>query len=265
MKILFNDVMQTSTAPTELKTPSLSDIYYLTNEDEPLSIFFPKPVNIDCIGLGNCSTDKIDITLECTCWFDGGEPDTTQYEMIIDGGTAKIDNLADTYDGNFAEMDTIKISVNYTGDGLYLLDHGYRGTFGSMTISAQGGASIGRIAVGKMINIPTALAKEPGFNSTAEPRKTLSGQIISGAGGYNYRTLSLDSRYRITQEAMEEIKSGYKYIGMGYPFFILLDSEAYKLPFDRFYATEAKQDQLRFEGGIPKYLYSRRWEFSEAF
>ncbi len=264
MKILFNDVLQISDAPKALKSPSLSDIYNLIAE--PLVIHFQKPVNIDCIGLGNCSTDKIDITFtEYIVRFDGGGADTTQYELQLDGGGTDTIDYEAIYDGNEDEPENINISVNYLCDGLYVLGHGYRGAFDTMTISVPGGASIGRIAVGKMINIPTALAKEPGFNSTAQPRKTLSGQIIPGAGGYNYRTLSLDSRYKITQEAMDEIRSGYKYIGMGYPFFIFLDSEVYKLPFDRLYATESNQHQFRFEGGIPKYLYSRRWEFSEAF
>jgi hypothetical protein len=94
---------------------------------------------------------------------------------------------------------------------------------------------------------------------------TLSGQVIPGAGGYNYWTLSLDSRYKIGPEAMEEIGAGYKYIGAGYPFFIDLSQEHYKLPFDRLYAAERNQANFGFEGGIRRFLYSRRFDFEERF
>jgi hypothetical protein len=107
--------------------------------------------------------------------------------------------------------------------------------------------------------------KEPGWNSTAEPRVTLSGQVIEGRGGYTYRTLSLDSRYQITEEAVKELEAGYKYTGMGYPFFINLEKEAYKLPYDKLYAEESGQRAFSMESGILKYRYSRRFEFSERF
>jgi hypothetical protein len=124
---------------------------------------------------------------------------------------------------------------------------------------------IGRLAAGIGVEICTSVSKEPGFNSTAEPRVTLSGQVIEGRGGYTYRSLSLDSRYRITREAIDEIAAGYKFIGMGYPFFINLEKEAYKLPYDKLYAEEKNQRQMRFEGGVFSYRYSRRWEFTERF
>ena len=151
---------------------------------------------------------------------------------------------------------------NFAGNGLYVLPI----TILASKISVISDATfIGRLAAGIGVNIPTSIAKEPGFNSTAEPRKTLSGQVIPGSGGYNYKTLSLDSRYKIGKIAMEEIKSGYKYIGMGYPFFIDLADEAYKLPFSKLYAIEKNQRQMVFESGIAKYLFSRRFEFEECF
>jgi hypothetical protein len=152
--------------------------------------------------------------------------------------------------------------INYTDNGLYLLKKPF--TASEITIVTDS-TFIGRLGAGLGVNIPTAVAKEPSFVSTSEPRRTLCGQTVHGLGGYNYRTLSLDSRYKIDKKIMNEISEGYKYIGKGYPFFIDLSVESYKLPFNKLYAVERNQLNLSFEGGITKYLYSKRWEFEERF
>jgi len=113
--------------------------------------------------------------------------------------------------------------------------------------------------------ITISVRKEPAYCSTANPRMTLSGQVIHGAGGYNYRTISLDSRYKIDSFAMNEIENGYKYISKGYPFFIDLTDESYKLLFNKFYGIDSNQQQMSFESGIRRFLYSRRFEFRECF
>jgi hypothetical protein len=124
---------------------------------------------------------------------------------------------------------------------------------------------IGRIAAGLGIKICTSIPKEPAWNSTHEPRVTLSGQIVAGRGGYNYRTLSLDSRYKIHETAIRELQEIYSYIGMGYPFFLDLSEESYKLPYTKLYAEEENQRAMSFEGGIKRFLYSRRFDFTERF
>jgi hypothetical protein len=167
-----------------------------------------------------------------------------------------------TFSVTFNDQEQTVFPIQFTANGLYLMPH--KITASVITLESDS-LFIGRFAAGIGITIPTSVAKEPGFVSTCEPRRTLSGQIIPGAGGYIYRILSLDSRYKITDEALHEIWSGYKFIGMGYPFFIDLAKEAYKLPFNKFYATERNQREMNFEGGIRKFLYSRRWEFEEAF
>jgi len=151
--------------------------------------------------------------------------------------------------------------VNFTENGLYLLNNQ---SVNQITITTNA-TYIGRLATGQAVNIPTSIAKEPAYNSTSEPRVTLSGQIIQGKGGYNYRSISLDSRYKINETIMNEIKNGYKYIGKGYPFFIDLTDESYKLPFNKLYAIDNAQQNLSFESGVKKYLYSRRWNFRECF
>ena len=153
-------------------------------------------------------------------------------------------------------------NFDFIGNGLYCLD---KIVNTSQIIINTDATFIGRIGGGIGCHILTSIAKEPGFNSTNEPRITLSGQVIPGAGGYNYKTISLDSRYKINEYILSEIKDGFKFIAMGYPFFIDLTDESYKLPFTKLYANEKNQQELIFEGGIKKYLYSRRWEFIERF
>ena len=162
----------------------------------------------------------------------------------------------------FNDANNTVFQFQFTENGLYVMD---KTVSASMITVASNATYIGRIGAGLGVRIPTAIAKEPSFHSTAEPRVTLSGQAIPGAGGYNYRAVSLDSRYKIGELAMNEIKSGYKYTGMGYPFFIDLSVESYKLPFSRLYACERNQRQMSFEGGIRRFLYSRRFEFEERF
>jgi hypothetical protein len=167
---------------------------------------------------------------------------------------------------------TLRITFNDSTGTIYIIPFVDNGLYiMTKTISASRLTfttpipSIGRLAAGIGIEICTSIPKEPGWNSTSEPRVTLSGQIIPGRGGYNYRVLSLDSRYKITEEAIAEIVAGYTYIGMGYPFFIDLTQESYKLPYSRLYANERNQRTMSFEGGIAKYRYSRKWDFEERF
>jgi len=155
------------------------------------------------------------------------------------------------------------VDIDFDGNGLYCFDRTVNASI--IIINTEIDTFIGRFAAGRYCDIPTAIAKEPGFNSTNAPRVTLSGQVIQGLGGYNFRTVSLDSRYKIDESTMNDIKEGYKHIAMGYPFFIDLSRESYKLPFDRLYANDANQQQLRFESGVRRYLYSRRWQFEERF
>jgi hypothetical protein len=162
----------------------------------------------------------------------------------------------------FNDSNNTTFNLSFTENGLYCFQKTVAASKLTITTNA---AYLGRIAAGLYCNIPTAIAKEPGYNSTSEPRTTLSGQVIAGLGGYNYKTISLDSRYKIDEYIMKEIKNGYKYIGMGYPFFIDLTDEKYKLPFSKLYANEKNQRNLIFESGIKKYLYSKRWEFEERF
>jgi hypothetical protein len=153
-------------------------------------------------------------------------------------------------------------NFNFIGNGLYMLP---RIVHSNQFIITSNGSYCGRIGAGLGVHIPTTPTKEVGFNSSCNERKTLSGQIIPGSGGYFYRSISLDSRYKITKEIMQEISEGYTYIGMGYPFFIDVTTESYKLLFSKFYGIEKNQQKMAFESGTMRFLYSRRFEFEECF
>ena len=167
-----------------------------------------------------------------------------------------------SYSITFNDTNNTVFNFNFKDNGLYVMKKTIMASKITITTTS---AYIGRFAAGIGCNIPTTIAKEPSFKSTASPRVTLSGQVISGAGGHNYRAIALDSRYKITREIMNEFDAGYKYIGMGYPFFLDLTDESYKLPFDKFYANEKDQQSTTFQSGIKRFLYSYRFEFEERF
>jgi hypothetical protein len=263
MHILFNDVIQYSDAEDTIKSPMLSE----TTETlgKKIIIKFDEPRRINSIGVGNADNNKI-------AAFDGDRADAIYDDDELMGGFANGEPHEEKIDCRNAGMTNFRMEFNdamgttfsfrYTANGLYLMNKTILAS--RMTIYTDA-TYIGRIGAGIGVHIPTSVPKEPSFNSTSEPRVTLSGQVIQGAGGYNYRTLSLDSRYKIDEFAMKEIQNGFKYIGMGYPFFMDLTKESYKLPFNKFYANEKNQGQMSFEGGVRKYLYSRRWDFEERF
>jgi len=260
MYILFNDVIQNSNAEDTIKSPMLSEIM---NIDDPITIDFDEPRRINAIGVGNAKIDDVKI-------FDGDRADAIYVDELLGGfANTAFTNAVNCQDAgmtnftvSFNDVKNTVFSFRYDANGLYVMNKTILAS--RMTVYTDA-THIGRIGAGMGIHIPTSIPKEPAFYSTSEPRVTLSGQTIQGAGGYNYNFVSLDSRYKIDDFAMKEIKDGYKHIGKGYPFFIDLTDESYKLPFNKFYATERNQRQMSFEGGIRKYLYSRRWEFEERF
>jgi len=175
-------------------------------------------------------------------------------------GIGNVDNK--DFNVIFNDVNNTEFNFTYTNNGLYVM----RNTVLCDKIIINSSASyIGRIGAGIGCNIPTAIPKEPTFNSTNENRNTLSGQVIAGIGGYNFISVSLDSRYKIDEYIMNEIKNGTVTIGKGFPFFIDLTVESYKLPFNKLYAIDRNQFQFSFESGVKKYLYSRRFIFEEKF
>jgi hypothetical protein len=269
VKILFNDIIQMSDAPASLKTPALADRLAYSGS---LAITFDFPRYIDAVGIGYTDAQVIKLTWT---FADGlvlnnmlAATPESDFEIVIFGGAPhdKPDDFsfmfgADIPAGAGGQRETV---VNYYGDGLYEIPPV---TASAVTVELADGTYIGRFGAGRAIALGTSLPKEPAFNTTQENRKTLSGQIIAGNGGYNYRSVSLDTRYKIGGAAMREIKAAYPaQIARGFPFFLLFDTEIRRLPFYRLYARDKAADKLGFESGVHgRYLFSRKFDFEECF
>ena len=186
------------------------------------------------------------------------------YNNNFFGAALDIDGLSMLFisDGFLYSKKYISIdNIIFKNNGLYLINK-YEDI---EKIKITTPCVIGRLAAGIYSNIPTAIMKEPGLKSTASPRVTQSGAVILGHGGYNYRSIALDSRYKINEVIMRQIEAGSDCIAEGYPFFIDLSDESYKLTFDKLYANDLKQQNLVFQSGVKRFLYSYRFEFEERF
>jgi hypothetical protein len=159
--------------------------------------------------------------------------------------------------------DIFQETISFTNNGLYLLSKEYKNI---KEIDATFSCShIGRLACGRAVNLKTSIPKEPTLVSTNKPRVTLSGQVIEGLGGYNYWRISLDTRYKIDNEKLNEIIKGFPSLSKGLPLFVSFEDEKERLPFERLYVNDTNQQQLSFESSINKNLFSRRFIFEERF
>lgn len=272
MKVLFYDVLQESDAPSRLLSPSLAERNQYTS---PVEINLNNPAPINSIGIGYVSAENFTI-------YNGGNALTNNFEVIIGGGNASSNfafiingNGANGMSGNYLEIDiisvlgstetTTRVGFDLKGSGLYTLPHYPLPVLVKKLIVYPNSIYLGRLAAGLGIQLGTSRAKEPAILSTAQPRKTLSGQVIPGTGGYNYKQISLDVRYKIDGPAIIEIEKGFReQIGRGYPFFVCFDDEERRLYFlPRLYCTD--NNPLSFESSINFYLFSRKFVFEECF
>jgi hypothetical protein len=199
--------------------------YY--NNPAELEIVLNEPSIINCIGIGNMDSDTIQI------------------------------ELVDTDNNTFQE------TILFKENGLYLLSTEYKNINEvNMFFNCS---HVGRIAIGRAVNLKTSIPKEPTLVSTNKPRITLSGQVIDGLGGYNYWRVSLDTRYKIDNDKMNEIIKGFPSLSKGLPIFVSFEEENDRLPFKRLYANDTNQQELSFESSINKPLFSRRFILEERF
>jgi hypothetical protein len=156
---------------------------------------------------------------------------------------------------------SISLGSSPDKNGLYLLNTAIASN--TLTVT-HNGTYIGRFAAGKSLSIGVAPAREPKYRSTQENRWTLSGQRISGAGGYTYREIDVDVRYGLNQTFLNDVAKAYRcQIGRGYPLFILFDCETHRIPFVRFYG--AIDEDIVLQSGVNRMLYSKKFSFREAF
>jgi hypothetical protein len=186
-----------------------------------------EPALINCIGIGNMNSNSIEI------------------ELLN------------------SDADSFRETITYDKNGLYLLDKEYTNIVGINVFFSC--SYIGRLAFGKSVNLKTAIPKEPTLVSTNAPRITLSGQVVEGLGGYNYWRVSLDTRYKIDKEKLDEIIKGFPSLSKGLPLFVSFEDEKDRLPFERLYVNDTNQREFGFESSINKNLFSRRFVFEERF
>jgi hypothetical protein len=301
MRILFNDIIQYSDAPEEIKNPSLT--YFMKNDESLLELLDGGLSDaiydlLDAENAGSVSDGIVDGGLSDALFdddidggvsfyindeFDGGHADAV-FDEVFDGknafstqefeitlttpstinciGIGNTDSkavgfyLIDIFDNTYYE------NCLFTRNGLYTLKKEYENIKQINLVFS--GTYIGRFGTGYAINLKTAVPKEPTLVSTNKPRVTLSGQTILGLGGYNYWRISLDTRYKIDKEKLQNIIDGYKILSTGYPMFISFDDEK-KLPIDKMYGVDTSQQTFGFESSINKPLFSRRWVLEERF
>lgn len=168
--------------------------------------------------------------------------------------------------GNFSG-DTLEVNgedILYSEKGLYELSEKVTSQFITIVATSK---TIGRFAVGIKRHLGISPAREPGFYSTYKNRTTLSGQPIAGSGGITGRKFSVDTRYKIIKEIMNDIMLAYPtQIGRGYPFFISFadcPSNQDLYPFNKFYGTT--DEDWVFQSSARSYKYSKKFLFMEAF
>jgi hypothetical protein len=244
MKILINDILQSSDAPEALISPSLSDTYTVDGE---LEVNIPVGTGADCIGVGN--TDASYITVN-------GE--------MIELDRTDLNGLYFLPAGTIPDYDIILGDVE---TDMYLGDVSTDMVLGdvqqTVTISISG-TYIGRLALGTSRSIYASPSREPGFYTTSEPRVTAAGQVIAGAGGYSGRRIDLDFRYKIDRDIFQDIQDSYaSQISKGFPFFLYFDKETGRMPWTRLYAST--DNNLLFQSSVNRFLYSRKFAFTERF
>lgn len=271
MKILINDLMQFSDLPDDLKTPGLADRVENTGT---LTINFVIPTEYSTFNIfdgilsqpGSHNGSFIDGILNQPLFNDG----TT----IFDGVPTKPLSVsgADEFDcigigGTDATQLTINgdIIINSPDgkafkDGLYEISQSI--TAAQITIS-HNGTFMGRIAAGECRQLCISPSREPGFFTSVQKRRSLSGQVIPAAGGYGGEVLGVDFRYKVDRTIYTDFQRAYvTQIMVGFPFFLDFDNDDW-LPRNKFYGET--DNELIFQAAVNFFKYSRRFEFQEAF
>jgi hypothetical protein len=264
LHILFDDLIQYSNAPEQLKMPYLT----VTMENQPF-IF----ESLD----GGYSFSSFDEEIEGgdayahydETLFGGAAYNTREFEIDLQEPSTINCVGAGNTDGEYLGLILVDTSDSiyyedfvFNRNGLYMLQREY--TDIKQIRLAFSGKYIGRIGTGRALELKTSIPKEPTLMSTASPRITLSGQSILGLGGYNYWRISVDTRYKLTTEDFNTVIKAWPFLSTGYPMFVSFDTES-KLPLDKMYANDTNQQDFGFESSINKHLYSRKFIFEERF
>ncbi len=179
-------------------------------------------------------------------------------------GIGYTDATAVTINGTVITIPTVSPYPDSYKDGLFVLPSQTADTI----VISHDGTYIGRLAIGKSRTMYASPSREIGLWTTNAPRKTLSGQVIAGAGGVSGRQIELAFRYKFTSDIIGDIEKAWAgQISRGYPFFVIFDSESHNIPWARLYATmdNADGDSWVFQNSVRAFLHSRNVLLKEAY
>lgn len=208
------------------------------------------PDELKSPALADTYTDTLPVAIDLSASFTVnaigiGYTDATQV-TLSDGGT-------------YTEVITLGTGDDLTG--LYEIP-----TLTAQNISiTHNGTYIGRVALGFSRSLGAAPTREIGFYTTQSNRVTLSGQVIPGAGGYNGRRISIDTRYKIDSDIWDDIEISYDYIARGYPWFVKFSTkELNRFPWTRLYCSP-DDSNLLLQSSVNRFLYSKAFDLYERF
>lgn len=258
MRVLFYDHLQDSNAPAALLSGALADTWTGTSA----VITLPAAVDVDCVGIGN--TDATQVTLQISSHIADGAAPCLGDDSVVSEAAGPWEPGSEQTASGPGEFDSEVVTISEPGsiaNGLYKLSQTY--TLSELTLS-HNGTYIGRLALGMGVVLGCSPSREPGLWSTSEPRRTLSGQVVQGAGGVTGREIQVDVRYKIDHAAWLEIEAGHAQFGTGLPLFVLFDDETARFPWLRLYAST--DNEMTFQSSVMgQRLYSRQFKFLEAF
>lgn len=268
MKILINDLMQFSDLDDDLKSPSLADRVVNTGI-KIINFTIPKEYSTFLIFDGILSQPAYngiyDGILSQPLFVDGSIIDGILSQSLSVSGADEFDCLG------IGGTDATQIIINSDivinsndGDafksGLYEIGQTVRAA--QVTIE-HNGTYMGRIAGGMCREICISPSREPGFYTSVNTRRSLSGQVIPPAGGYGGEVLGVDFRYKIDRDIYTDFQRAYvTQIMTGFPFFLDFNNDKW-LPRNKFYGQT--DNEMIFQSSINGFKYSRRFEFREAF
>lgn len=270
MKLIINDLMQFSDLDDDLQSPSLADRventgtitvnFTIPSEYSTFTVFsgvLSEPLSVGASVYDGILSQPLSVGASV---YDG-----VLSQPVSVSGADEFDCLG--IGGTDATQLTINgdIVINATGGGAFkdgLYEIGQSITANQITID-HNGTYMGRIAAGKCTELCISPSREPGFFSSVDGRRTLSGQVVEAAGGYAGEVLGVDFRYKIDRDVYTEFQRAYPtQLAKGFPLFLDFNNDDW-LPRNKFYGQT--NNQLLFQSAINGFLYSRRFEFREAF
>ncbi len=218
----------------------------------------------DILQYSDAPSDLLSPALSDICYFTTIEIQLDKSRYIDSLGIGNTDATEVTINNQTFPLQSLGVSPGNYKNGLYKITGQ---TTDTLTIS-HNGTYMGRLAAGAARSLGCSPSREPGFWTTANPRTTLSGQIVPGAGGISGRQIQVKFTYKITEEIFRDFERAYPlFISRGYPYFVLFDEEIHRMPWERLYANMENEKGSPFilQSSVNYFRYSKSCNFVERF